>query len=187
MSWAEFTYKVANKEISSLNKPISDLFPALAPMFSANGFSVRSLLVPTKPKMTDDDVRLMAFGSLLHLVEDSFSQAHVSRHESVSGDVCRDLKDFSAPGKILAFHAYNHQDDALHGERDSFDLAEKQASTKNNAVAAGRKLLEMHKAGKPWNDIAPFVACIFDVDNPDVPGGPGDDFVQRAVEPAIVP
>ena len=172
LMWAEFTYKTAVNEpgFATLDTPIHQALPGLAPVFEKNGFSARSLFSPAAPKKMDDEIRGMAFGSLLHMMEDSFSKAHVNRGNASADGVCKTL---AAPGKIMAFYAYNHQSGALHGEQDAVGQASEQMSDNVTAVSVGQRLLAFSKSNAKWEEVKPYMACIFDVLNTATVAGPG--------------
>lgn len=175
MMWAEFAYKIADSEIQSLSDPITGTVDGMKPLFAKNGFSTRTLFVPTDPEYEDNDLRKFAFGSLLHMVEDSFSMAHVHRDKIAIGAACGDsqIQDFKSPGKIIEFYSYTHQDSSLHGEKDSFTGAQEQLNDTVNVVTVGQKIRSLYESGKKWNEVKPYFECIFDITKPDAVAGPG--------------
>jgi hypothetical protein len=173
LAWAEYTYRVADGEILSpdIDSPIAIIQPNLAPMFKANGYSTRSLFAPTHPKISEPQIREMAFGSLLHMVEDSFSKAHVNRDINVTGEKCNALNLDPAPGVIHGFYAYNHQG-RKHGDNDTLDVALHQEETRNNPFQVGT-FLRISLKDKKWAEVKPLFECLYNLtDKPDK-AGPG--------------
>ncbi len=121
LRFAELAYRVARGEIgpranifalrnagSALDPDTSawasDLFSAPAKRL----WAVQDIYLPRS-----GNLRLIAFGSLLHLVEDSYSAAHVRR---VSGGVqSNGCLSYDATDPILQFHTYVGQDTEKHG------------------------------------------------------------------------
>ena len=115
----------------------------------------------------------MAFGSLLHTIEDSFSEAHVAREKPTLDKVCGTDQDFKAPGRITAFYAYNRQSGALHKAKDQLATAEEQLQDSVSVVTVGAKVLELLRNGKQWESVAPIFECIFNIVDGSVKAGPG--------------
>lgn len=65
-------------------------------------------------QFTEQEIQDIALGSLLHLLQDSFSRSHVLRDRS--GGV--EMSAVSGVGRILQFGNYGMQDQELHGKAD---------------------------------------------------------------------
>jgi hypothetical protein len=116
----------------------------------------------------------VALGVLLHMVQDSFSEAHASRTES-TGARCLLPAEFEAPGKIGAFHGYARQDSDLHDEEDTPNaLARQTLDITPNAVDVSRDIVSLWKRQAEWSEVEGYFSCVFDLGNPDAPAGPGD-------------
>ncbi|MDE3010026.1 MAG: hypothetical protein KGI67_03990 [Pseudomonadota bacterium] len=177
LAWLELTYRVNDGEIADLDAPISERIPALRDVFGRNGFSVRSLFVPQSHQHganADALVRDMALGSLLHTIEDSWSAAHVQRDPASAGRGCGEFAVSAVPGRIITFHAYNHQDSNKHKTRDSSDTAESQLHEAAPVVAAGHLVLTLLQQHLPWADAAAYFQCLMEIGDPAAPAGPGD-------------
>lgn len=64
------------------------------------------------------DLNQVAIGALLHMVQDSFSQAHTSRDEE-TGASCPAMPGYSQPGRINQFYSYAGQIGHMHDEEDT--------------------------------------------------------------------
>ncbi len=173
MMWAEFTYKMAIGEIP-FTIPVSDVPVAgFATLFKGNGYTARNLFVRSVPRFWKE-VPLVAFGSLLHMIEDSFSKSHVDRAYP-SGD-CEVASGVSKPGRIREFYSYSGQDSSDHGGWDSKEAMQAGLIRPENALTVGRKLKEMFDTNKPWSKVRGYLdQCVYEVDQGDLdePAGQG--------------
>lgn len=175
--WAEFTYKTALGEVA-VATPVNQVsikdFPRL---FSGNGYDVRTLFTRGVPEYRTA-VSLVALGSLLHMIEDSFAKGHVDR-EPPSG-VCPVATGLGKAGRVLEFHAFGSQDEGLHGRDDSGDALEVNLRVNDpHVVAVGRHLRALFDRQAPWDDVWAFLdQCVFEVSDDDLdrPAGPGEDY-----------
>ncbi len=124
LRWSEFAYRVARGEIDpkanvfglrgsgavldeETSAWISDLFRSP----SKKLWAVHDMFL-AKP----EKIRLMAFGSLLHVVEDSYSSAHARREGGrIQSNGCL---AFDADSPIVLFQTYVGQDTEKHGVCD---------------------------------------------------------------------
>ena len=94
------------------------------------------------------DLDKVAIGILLHMVQDSFSQAHAERAPE-TGDQCVGA-DFDRPGQIVRFYSYAQQIGKLHDDEDTFDaLGLHTAQVSPNVVDTSRAFLTL------WQRTAP--------------------------------
>ncbi len=73
-------------------------------------------------------------GKLIHMVSDSYSQAHVLRKN----------------GRIAEFFDYGNQD---HSEHSRLDKVLEDTGPYHDAVAASRRLLQMYQSGASWEEV----------------------------------
>jgi hypothetical protein len=105
MMWAEFTWKVATLKLGPGDVIVDVPVAGMREVFSGHGWNVQDLFAQgnahvRKPKYLAE----FAFGSLLHLVQDSFSAAHVRREKPVVGRTCgASASMHAAPGRISQF------------------------------------------------------------------------------------
>ncbi len=173
LMWAEFAWSVATgaQNAKTLVKDVK--VEGLSAYFARSGQSVADLFTLGNPSLRRG-ITGVAFGSLLHVVEDSFAFAHADRAAPVSSAKCPGT-DYPRPGAIRSFRSYGGQDHKIHGGYDS--RASFQASLKNSPTVldVGQVLVDMYyeqKAG--WDVAGPYLQCIFDVENGDAPGAAGE-------------
>jgi hypothetical protein len=191
MAWAEFAYKVARGEIrhsAFLNQCGVDGVSAL--FRKKPGWTVQMLFTwddPTyKPYQDrsgfhDRAFRDLAFGSLLHMVQDSFSSAHVAR-EPQGGLVCSQLPDHQHPGMITSFHSFTRQEYELHSAQDKDSALREHVArnepTRSSVVDVGRVLRAYYEQNRPWDELKTYLDCVYDLADPKAPAGPGDEFAE---------
>ena len=120
MRWAEFSYRVARGEIDG-RANVFALRDAGSTMDAATRQWVSSLFrAPGKKLWRVQDVflpkagelRLVAFGTFLHLVEDSYSASHVQR--AANRYQPNGCPSYDATDPIVEFHTYVGQDTEKH-------------------------------------------------------------------------
>ncbi len=184
LMWTEFTYRVGRGEIpittriqdvpnSLTGKGHKEKFRALFPP----NVEVAQLNVEQFFGVKEGgpgDAKARAIGSLLHMVEDSFTESHTEREELGGGLV----------GRIKSFHAFAGQDKALHhradlpsGEGRTTEERIRNTPHAMQAVDIAKRVLEMLNE----SDWTPEVEMMFKdilglVEHPE-PAGPGARFV----------
>ncbi|WP_426392267.1 hypothetical protein [Variovorax sp. R-27] len=176
MMWAEFTWKVATQKIAPDGIVASQDVAGIRDVFGLNGWSVQDLFALGNPNIRKPSyLGAVAFGSLLHTVQDSFSRAHVEREQVTTGAKCPGASDYAAPGRIREFHAYGHQDSDKHSTADvraAFSVH--WSSGAPSAVDVGRVLAQFYDSQAEWLEVRPYVECVFRLaPNPTV-ASPGD-------------
>jgi hypothetical protein len=121
LRWSEFAYRIARGEIGPRTN-VFELHRAKSPLDAESAKWVSDLFRgPSKKLWTVQDMflskaenlRLMAFGSLLHVVEDSYSAAHVRRESSrLQANGCL---SYDALDPVVQFQTYVGQDAEKHG------------------------------------------------------------------------
>lgn len=124
--WAEFTYRVWLGEIPLETKLSQVQVNGIADLFRGKEWTVRSLFSMNcataergcrDPGYDDQIVRDTALGSLLHMIQDSYSGGHTERGKpTIEERENGRYVDFSL---IRRFHSYARQDDKLHGRSDA--------------------------------------------------------------------
>lgn len=158
MMWAQFTWRVQTHEADRIDgqTPMGKLpVPGLRDHFPANEErTVSNLFTVGRPWMRLH-LRDIAFGSLLHMVEDSFAGGHAARRAKAV-DGC------SVP-EIIEFHTYAGQDKDAHKERDGFVRATLGiARSGTSVVAVLRELIRLREVDTPWAEVEPYLDnCVF--------------------------
>lgn len=169
--WAEFLWGVAtrttptDKFIRNLGaEPLAQYFP---------GDMTATNLLATGIVEVRKDLDQVAMGALLHMVQDSFSQAHTYRLGE-SGATCDAVPRFQQPGKIQQFYSYVRQVGSKHDHEDTFNALSIQTSTSSpNVVDVSRAFLALWKEGAPWSEAGKYFDCVFAVERTDALAGPG--------------
>ncbi len=145
LHWAAFSYQVANGGIAA-EASIGTLDPAWH-INILRGLGDRTVhqLFETRSVASPDTIRRLALGTLLHMVQDSFSASHAAR-VPVPGD--------AAPfGPITAFHDYGCQSPAEHAASDRAEASPWLAASVRPArdpVTLGAQLIAWSRAGIAW-------------------------------------
>lgn len=175
MDWLQFSWRTALGEYR-LETRLADVpIPRIRDLFENSDWRLQELFTLGASGGLRQDVHLVAFGSLLHTLEDSYAEGHVNREESSGSVRCR-IGDgaVDAPGAIREFHAYNRQDHAAHSKADSRASFLVRYNEPGDVVEVGRAVLHAYRKRLPWDEVQPFFDCIFQLRNPGAPAGPGD-------------
>lgn len=170
MAWAHFAYDVSIGQIAPTVIVSSPAAGSGAQFFPSAyyGMDVNSLFTLGTVPHTSERVRDMAFGSLLHTIEDSFSKAHVERESPRA-------PGGHWPGRVLEFHAYAHQDHRHHATADDRPAFENE-DTKPFVIEAVRRLVAQRSSGSTWTQVEPLLEQLFDVAPGAGQAGPGKDY-----------
>lgn len=170
--WAEFAWSVATGKLEG-NVLLKDIETGgLNSFFPKSGQSVEDLYTLGNSSLRRS-IRDVAFGSLLHLIEDSFAFGHVERLPPAASTICAG-SDQSHPGKIRSFRSYTNQDHKKHGMHDSRESFQKNLEVIPTAVDIGKVLLGMYDRKEPWDKVSSYLDCVFELENPDAKASPGD-------------
>lgn len=114
LMWAEFSYKVSTGEITSGDTFSSVKIDRLYQYFKRQSdWKINWILEPRYLLVdTQNDLQEHALGTLVHMVEDSYSESHVAR-SYLATTKCK-------AGRILSFHSYTHQNPSAHGKADTW-------------------------------------------------------------------
>ena len=169
--WAQFLWGVATKEIPTDRfirtlgvDQLEHYFPG--DMTATNLFATGIVEVRK-------DLDKVAMGALLHMLQDSFSQAHAGRNAE-SGAMCEAIPRFAQPGRISQFYSYAGQVGSLHDHEDTFTALGLQTLQVNPSVVdASRAFLALWKENAPWSEAEKYFDCVFALEAPDTKAGPG--------------
>jgi hypothetical protein len=179
MMWAEFTWRVGQGDYA-LGTNLKDVkIAAFEEFFGHTDWRVQDLFTVGNQSLRPG-IKDLAFGSLMHMVEDSFPKGHVDRDEATYGEVCPEAKEYAAPGRIKSFHSYVHQDATKHGGYDSRrGFVEEFESDHPNVVDAGQVLRGYYDRKASWDEVKPYLECVYDLEDPQVPASAGAGFEAR--------
>ena len=171
LMWAEFTWRTARGELVAGTKIADAGVPSLTNYFSS-GETVQTLFTrgnPTHRKAIGE----VAFGTLLHTVHDSFTRSHTDRAES-DGSVCGDGLP-QRPGKVRQFLNYALQKSSKHAVEDKRNAVDLQLQTVSpNMIDVGKYLKDRLEHGASWDEIKPFLSCVFEPEDENALTGAGN-------------
>ncbi len=163
--WAEFTWRVSQGEFP-LSTRVKDVpVNGIADFFQNKGWSIQDLFALGNPHVRrPDNMSELAFGSLLHIVEDSFADGHVERAMPEGKEKCIGSVN-PMPGRILEFHSYGQQDSVKHATGDArTSFSGHWSGPRPNVVDVGRVLNDYFVRHASWSEVKPYVECIFSLD-----------------------
>lgn len=174
MMWAEFTYRVAIGEIHPRTVLSQVGVTGFKEVLGRYWGDVSTLFTYGVPQHRDS-IADVAFGSLLHMVQDSFSNSHVKREAPVG--ICAD-GDPPRAGRVLSFNDYSSQDPDKHGEEDARGKMRAQLleQRRDNVVGVARHLKSLRDQRAPWESMRQYLdRCVFAIDPGDLdkPAGAG--------------
>lgn len=178
LDWAEFNWHIMQGDYglsTGLNGVDNE---TMRTRFGRSGWTVQDLYT-LGARGLRPHVRDVAFGSLLHMLQDSFANGHVDRSSPLATRTCEIAgRPVEAPGLINEFHAYNHQDHALHSEADTRGALQEHLQDDPDVVDIGRRLLRAYQADSSWEEVEPFFQCIFALDESARTASSGAQFAQ---------
>lgn len=175
MGWFEFTWRAAAGEytLDTRLKEIEN--PTVRAAFGNTDWRLQDLYTTGAGNGLRRRIDDVAFGSLLHALQDSFAAGHAEREESTGTQRCSAGNiTVKAPGTILSFHAYNHQEHSQHAEADSRASFMRHLQEQGDVVELGRALVEAREAKMDWPTVQPMFDCMFTLLKPAAPAGPGE-------------
>lgn len=169
--WAEYTWKLASREISPTT-PLMEIPINGFRIHFKNGFDSKRLFALGQPVL-HSQLDHVALGSLLHMLQDAFSKAHVERLPP-TGEACPNHPQVTAPGKIKQFNTYAGQDSHAHSDMDTLEVMRSSLSTSANAVSSGKALIQMFVNGPvPWDTVKGLFDCFYTLSDENARSGPG--------------
>lgn len=169
LEWAEFAWAVATRKIAVDRTLDQVTTPGFQARFSQqSGWTVGYLFGPRYLlRQNPDHYPDLALGSLLHVVQDSYSEAHVQRDFAASPR-CPD-------GRIVRFHSYVHQDGARHGTADTRGAWQARRFTAaQDPVNVSASLIRYADSDAPWPEVARYLALtVFCIDDDAQPASAG--------------
>ncbi|KQZ57483.1 hypothetical protein ASD53_07560 [Lysobacter sp. Root559] len=178
LDWAEFNWRIMRGEYR-LDTRLKDIpNEIISSRFGRTDWYVQDLYTLGSPGLRQQ-IDEVAFGSILHTLQDSFAEGHVDRASAVTSRSCSigDAR-IDAPGLITEFHAYNRQDHSLHAEADSAGALAAHLQDEPDVVDLGRQLLRAHRARRSWDEVRPFFECVYALSDSARDATPGDRFAR---------
>jgi hypothetical protein len=169
--WAKFLWAAATKKIR-MDVPLRETGVEGLERFFPGDMTATNLFATgiVEARSHLDEV---ALGALLHMIQDSFSEAHALRLES-SGGRCAGLTQYESPGRISEFHSYARQVSSLHDKEDTpAALALQTLQTSPSVVGVTRDIINLWQRHAEWTEAESYFNCVFDLADPKALAGPG--------------
>lgn len=130
----------------------------------SGGRATKSKCKDNNNKFSSETIQNIALGSLLHLLQDSFSGSHVLREGNTIG-----ISHVSGAGKIIRFGIYNTQNESIHGKAD-VNIEGKYEHKELSLIDISAKIIELviHQRGSGqnnWNEAEKLLKRVFEVYN----------------------
>jgi hypothetical protein len=164
LMWAEFAWRASMNEYKpgTLLKDIKVV--GFDQYFGKVGWNVQDIFTLGNPLLRKE-IPKVAFGSLLHMIQDSFAYGHASRRDAIEGEGCPNAGN-GKPGAIEEFRSYQHQNHESHAEYDSRQAFGNHLIENPSVVSVGRDLLSLYNNKASWDDVKPYLECVLDIQNP---------------------
>lgn len=173
LMWSEFGWRVASGEYRLDTKLSAIPIDGFQHFFGKSGWTVQDLFTAGNPALRPH-IQDVAFGSVLHTVEDSFALGHAAR-ETAPPPAC--ANGLPVPSRIIEFHSYTNQNESKHAEEDARAAFERGfTGAEVNVVTVGRPLFKFYQEKAPWETVKPYFECVFTVIDPMTPASAGAAF-----------
>lgn len=182
LAWAEFAWRSSRGEYDLETTLVSLPIEGFSTLFSGSrDWRIQDLYALGNPHIRSPDAMAkVAFGNLLHIVQDSFAQGHVERRSPVLGHTCEAFPALAQPGKIVEFHSYSHQDSGRHGHSDSRGaFSAHWSSDQPSVVDVGKALNAFRLRRSSWEEVKPYLECIFTLDAQARPATAGEGYARQ--------
>lgn len=177
LDWLEFAWKVSSKEILPLAYLKDVRIPTIQKHFGCTEWRVVDLYLLGQQDAASGlvpQIREIAFGSVLHTVQDSFAVAHAEREKESTGQQCEGTS-YAVPSRVVEFHSYGAQDGSLHDHDDSREaMASGPLDRWPEAVEATRNLFDLHADGAKWKQASIYMQCLFGLSESRRNSSPGE-------------
>ena len=180
LDWLEFAWKVSSREIMP-NTFLRDIeIPTIKEHFGCSEWRVVDLYILGRQDKLGPYLHQVAFGSVLHTVQDSFAGAHASRELTAPEGSCKNT-EHAQPRRIIEFHTYAAQDGGLHDEQDRREAMVKMSVADRwpDPVDATHQLAQYSGVGAKWAEVEPYMHCLFELADDRRGASPGDLYRRR--------
>jgi hypothetical protein len=170
MIWAEFAYKVAIGEIQGSTMLKDVPISGFNRFFPGHEATVENLFLMGDTTYRGSSLKNFAFGTLLHMVQDSFSESHVSRDLSTQGTPCVSKFADGSPAKIDKFLVYSAQDSHKHKTEDDYDALRNDSKKYTpNLIDVGAVLRRLYdESNSNWEAVRQYLdECVYVLKDPD--------------------
>ncbi|MGE4240566.1 MAG: hypothetical protein AB7E83_08910 [Ramlibacter sp.] len=180
VEWLEFAWRVSIRELRADVRLRDVKISVIQEHFSCSEWTVADLYVLGRQNAMLPHLHQVAFGSILHSVQDSFAAGHTERETMARSEACPGA-DYPAPGRVVEFHSYARQDGHAHDGQDKREaMVVAGGSDWPHAIAASRHLMRLHDSRTAWSEAKPFIDCLFELAPEARPSSPGERFIKSA-------
>jgi len=177
VDWVQFAWKVFSTEIKPGTFLKTIEIPTIRQHFGCSDWRVEDIYILGRADRLLSRISDIAFGSVLHTVQDSFAAAHATREAPAPGQMCSTALQLPKPGRIVQFHTYAAQDGHKHDAGDQrVAMAAGARESWPDAVEATKALFKLYDSNATWESARPYVECLFDLSPNRLPSAPGDNF-----------
>jgi len=179
LMWAKFTWAVALGNYPLGTKLAKIDIDGMQEFFGNSGWNIQDLFTVGNPAIRRH-IKEVAFGSLLHMVQDSFAKGHVERAEAVTDTLCIGTTvEHIAPGSVKRFHSYVNQDVKKHAPQDNRSAFLHHWSNESPSVIdVGSTLVDYFERKSDWSIVGGYISCLFSLELPNTPASPGNGFAK---------
>lgn len=182
LQWIQFAWGVATGAFKPDMLLRNINIPVIKDRFGCSGWTVTDLYLLGRVDKMSRNLDDVAFGSVLHTVQDSFAVGHVEREAATTSQQCGPTAQFPKPGSIVEFHSYALQDGHVHDQQDlRLSMIGQASSGAPEAIEASRNLVALYRQRKSWSDVQPYFDCLFTLSASNRPASPGDVFRRTPV------
>ncbi len=181
LAWIEFAWRVSVGDYKPTQRLAQVDIPFIAGRFACTEWTVADLYILGRQDKLLPNIKDVAFGSIMHTVQDSFSSSHTQRESVAADGFCAGNEQYPKPSRILEFHSYGSQDGHRHDAEDERTAMVSHAvENRTEAIAASRMLVDLYRDRKPWAEVKPYAECLFELSDTATPSSPGDNYRKAA-------
>jgi len=181
LAWIQFAWRVSVGDIKATQRLAQIDIPFIAERFACTEWTVADLYILGRQDKLLPSIKDIAFGSILHTVQDSFSSSHTQRDAETNAGFCGSGEQYRKPGRILEFHSYGSQDGHLHDTEDERSaMVGHVVERKAEAIAASRMLVDLYRDRRSWSEVKPYVDCLFELSEEAKASSPGERYRKAA-------
>jgi hypothetical protein len=163
LMWAEFMWNAAMGKYERGTTIAKANVPALTGYFNPSD-TMQRIFFRGNPTYVNE-FSMFAFGSLLHMVEDSFSTSHVMREkEGPDGTKCSN-SEYYRPARIVAFQNYAEQNSKEHAKSDGYVAMRTSAIHASPSVVDVVQVLhQLFERKVEWaTEVEPYMRCVYEI------------------------
>jgi hypothetical protein len=176
VEWLEFAWKVSTRELKPDALLRTVVNPTISDHFGCTEWSVADIYILGRNQHLLPKLNHIAFGSVLHTIQDSFANGHTTREPIAPAGSCPGTEIPRVP-RIIEFHSYAGQDGHKHDAKDTrVALVGDTFNRWPDAIEATRRLFELNDSRASWEQAKPYIECLLELAPEHQPSSPGVEF-----------